>query len=399
MGNEMNIQHNRAHDLNADDIEELTQWRRDIHRHPEVSGEEIRTAAAVAAMLEKTNPTQIISSIGGHGVSAIYDSGIAGPRVLLRCELDGLPIQDLADIPHRSIVEGKGHQCGHDGHMAILAATARLLGLKGPATGAVILMFQPAEEDGSGARKVVDDPAFAKLAPDYSFAIHNMPGRPFGTVDIIDGPACCASRGLTLTLTGKTAHASQPETGISPMHAISELMPRLTSFSSPLGTPLDDPGFRMITVTHVNMGAAVFGVAPGKAHLFATLRTLTNDDMSGLVQRVEALAKSIAADEGLDLQIDYQDVFVTCSNDAEAADIVRTAMDDLGIPHGPGILPIRASEDFGHFGETSRAAILLLGSGDNLPALHNPDFDFPDELIPIGAKIFMQILHRTLNAN
>lgn len=397
MGDPMNIQHNRASFLNADDLEELTQWRRDIHRHPELSGEEIRTAAAVVEMLEKTNPSQIIRSIGGHGVAAIYDSGIAGPRVLLRCELDGLPIHDLADIPHRSIVEGKGHQCGHDGHMAILAATARLLGRKGPTSGAVILMFQPAEEDGSGARKVVDDPVFSKLAPAYSFAIHNMPGRPFGAVDIIDGPACCASRGMTLTLTGKTAHASQPETGISPMRAISELMPRLTAFSSPYGTPLDDLDFQMITVTHVNMGAAVFGVAPGKAHLFATLRTLTNDNMSGLVERVEELAKSIAIDEGLELQIDYQDVFVTCANDAIAADIVRASLDDLSIPHGVGILPIRASEDFGHFGEASRAAILLLGSGDNLPALHNPDFDFPDELIPIGAEIFMQILHRAMN--
>lgn len=150
-------------------------------------------------------------------MAVVYDSGTPGPRVLLRCELDSLPIEDLADVGHRSMVPGTGHQGGHDGHMATRAAVGRILGRQRPAVGAVILMFQPAEEDGFGARAVVADKSFGGLKPDYAFAIHNMPGVALGRLLIKDGPVCCASRGLIVRIRGKTADASQPDTGISPM--------------------------------------------------------------------------------------------------------------------------------------------------------------------------------------
>nr|MDX8321858.1 amidohydrolase [Agrobacterium sp. rho-8.1] len=380
--------------LSRSDIAELTAFRRELHRFPELSGEEERTAATVAAMLEKTGPDTLVTNIGGHGVAAIYDSSKPGPRVLLRCELDGLPIEDLANLPHRSTVPGKGHQCGHDGHMAMIAGMARLLGRDRPQKGTVILMYQPAEEDGSGARKVVEDAAFSTLNPDYSFAIHNMPGIPFGHVHIVDGPVCCASRGIMLRLTGRTAHASQPEAGISPMQAISRLMPELTAMSSPVGTSTNDPAFTLLTVTHVDMGAAAFGVAPGQANLFATLRTLTDKAMNQLVQKTEALVKNVAEEHGLTLDIDYTDIFVTSENDVEAADIVRAALEGIKIPHGEGSLPLRGSEDFGYFGRSSKMALMMLGSGENLPSLHNPDFDFPDDLIPVGVGIYVNILEQ-----
>ena len=380
--------------LSNADIAELTAWRRDLHRRPELSGEEEQTALTVVAMLRATHPDRIISNIGGHGVAAIYDSGRPGPRILLRCELDGLPIDDLADIEHRSTIAGKGHQCGHDGHMAMLAAMARLLGRQRPQQGAVILMFQPAEEDGSGAKMVVEDDIFAELRPDLAFAIHNMPGVPFGEVQIVEGPVCCASRGIMLKLTGRTAHASQPETGISPMLAIAQLMPELAAMSSPIGTSTNDPDFTLVTITHVDMGAPAFGVAPGAANLFATLRTLTDEGMGKLVARAEQLAKDVATAQGLQLDIAYTDVFVTCQNDSEAVKIVCDALDQIGVRHGPGLLPMRGSEDFGYFGRGANMALMLLGSGVDRPALHNPDFDFPDDLIPVGAKIYSAILEK-----
>lgn len=383
--------------LSDADITELTNWRRELHRNPELSGEERQTAARVVEMLVRTKPDEVITGIGGHGVAAIYDSGRAGPRVLLRCELDGLPIEDLAEIPHRSTVPDKGHQCGHDGHMAMIAAMARLLGRQRPQTGAVILMFQPAEEDGSGAQKVVQHPSFSKLAPDYAFAIHNMPGMPRGHVEIIEGPVCCASRGIKIRLVGRTAHASQPEAGISPMGAISCLMPALTAMSSPAVTETRDPDFSLITVTHVDMGAPNFGIAPGEANVFATLRTLTNEAMDGLVQDVEKRVQEVARNNGLEVEIDYTDIFVTCHNDAAAVNIVRDALDTMSVPYGPGSLPMRGSEDFGYFGGDAEMAIMMLGSGENMPSLHNPDFDFPDELIPKGAAIFSAILDALLS--
>ncbi|GHG36627.1 amidohydrolase [Paracoccus aerius] len=381
------------HPLLSDfDVAELIKWRRNLHRQPELSGQEERTAQTVRAFLANTAPDRIITGIGGYGVAAIYDSGTPGLRVLLRCELDGLPIEDLADVPHRSTSPGKGHQCGHDGHMAILAGMARILGQQRPATGAVVLMFQPAEEDGSGALAVVNDAAFDALKSDYAFAIHNMPGIPFGQVLIKDGPVCCASRGMTLRLTGRTAHASQPEMGLSPMAAISRLMPGLTALSSPSGTPTGDFGFAVVTVTHAQMGAPAFGIAPGEARLFVTLRTLTNAAMSSLVERAEALAQEVAQGEGLDLEIGYSDVFVTTENDPDATAVVRKAMEEVDVPCNVGLLPMRASEDFGHFGRHAKAAIMLLGAGEDRPALHNPDYDFPDQLIPIGARIYAAIL-------
>lgn len=380
--------------LSAQDLTDLIALRHELHRFPEVSGEEAATAARIRAFLAPSQPDQILSGLGGHGIAAVYDSGTPGPRVLLRCELDGLPIADLADIPHRSQIDGRGHQCGHDGHMAMVAAMSRILAAGRPATGAVILMFQPAEEDGSGAHAVVEDPAFAALCPDYAFAIHNMPGITFGDVQVVEGPICCASRGMVLQLTGKTAHASLPETGRSPMNALSRLMTELTALSNPQPTPTSDPDFRLVTVTHAQMGVPAFGIAPGDARIFATLRSLTDQGMGELVHKAENLAHRVAMAEGLQLEISHSDIFVTTSNAPEAVHLLRAALDDLGIRHGAGDLPMRGSEDFGYFGGSAQSALMLLGAGNDLPSLHNPDYDFPDQLIPIGAQIFTAILQR-----
>ena len=381
--------------LTNSDIAELTNWRRELHRFPEVSGQERNTAARVEAVLRATGPDRIITGLGGHGVAALYDGALPGPRVLLRCELDALPITERSDAPHRSTVPGKGHLCGHDGHMAMIAAMARLLGRTRPARGSVVLMFQPAEEDGSGAAKVVEDPAFAGLRPDFAFAIHNMPGMPLGEVALAEGPSACASRGMRIGLIGKTAHASQPETGLSPMTALAQLMPALTALG-PGGDPLGDPDFALATVTHARLGEPAFGIAPGAADLFVTLRSLTDTRMERLVQDAETLVRQAARAAGLTPEITYEDVFTTTASDPEAVAHATRALDRLGLPHGRGPLPMRPSEDFGRFGETCALAFLLLGSGETHPALHNPDYDFPDALIPTGAAIFAAITDEIL---
>ncbi|TDK50650.1 amidohydrolase [Antarcticimicrobium luteum] len=376
------------------DIAELTDWRRLLHRHPEVSGEEAETARRVAAVLRATGPDRIVTGLGGHGVAAIYEGAAPGPRVLLRCELDALPIEERSDAAHRSTVPGKGHLCGHDGHMAMIAAMARLLGRTRPARGAVILMFQPAEEDGSGAARVISDPGFADLRPDFAFAIHNMPGMPLGHVALAAGPSACASRGMRLRLTGRTAHASQPETGLSPMPALAHLMPALTALGQ--GDPINDPGFALATVTHARLGTPAFGIAPGEADLFVTLRSLTDDRMERLIAEAESLVREAAAGAGLEADISYEDVFVTTTSDAGAVAIAVRALDRLGVSHGPGPLPMRPSEDFGRFGTGAALAFLLLGAGEDRPALHNPDYDFPDDLIPVGATIFSALIEEIL---
>lgn len=380
--------------LSNSDLVELTAWRHLLHRHPEVSGEEAETAARVTAVLRQTGPDRLVTGLGGHGVAAVYGGGAPGPRVLLRCELDALPIEERSEASHRSTIAGKGHLCGHDGHMAMIAAMARLLGRTRPARGSVILMFQPAEEDGSGAARVTADPAFADLRPDFAFAIHNMPGMPLGHIALAEGPSACASRGMRVRLTGKTAHASQPETGVSPMPAMATLMPALTALGQ--GSPLTDPDFALATVTHARIGEPAFGIAPGEADLFVTLRSLTDTRMARLVATAERLVRTAAQDGGLEVHITYEDVFVTTTSDAKAVALAGRALDRLGVPHGRGPLPMRPSEDFGRFGDGAELAFLLLGAGERHPALHNPDYDFPDALIPAGAAIYSAILDEIL---
>ena len=173
--------------LTNSDLIELTAFRRELHRHPEVSGEERETARTIVAALTSLNPTRILTELGGHGVAAVFDSGTDGPTVLFRAELDALPIQEINDIPWASQVAGKSHVCGHDGHMTMLLALGRMLSRKPVAKGRVVLMFQPAEEDGSGAKAVVADPAYDNIQPDLAFAIHIEPGRPFGFVSTCAG--------------------------------------------------------------------------------------------------------------------------------------------------------------------------------------------------------------------
>jgi len=374
--------------MSNSDIAELTAFRQDLHRHPEVSGKERETALRVVSALSNHPPDTILTGLGGHGVAAVYAGSADGPTVLFRAELDALPIQELSDVPYASLTAGTGHLCGHDGHSTILVALARLLSRRRPAKGRVVLMFQPAEETGAGAAAVIDDPRFKTIAPNYAFSLHNKPGLPLGHVGLMAGPVNCASRGLRVALTGKPAHASQPENGTSPMVALSKLMPDLTALSH--GTT-QDPDFTLITITHVQMGAPAFGIAPGDATLFATLRTLTDDRMDALCDTALRIIDETAHHNKLTVTHGFEDIFLHCENNPDATEILGTALDRLNICHDASGLPMRASEDFGRFGHTAKSAMLFLGAGIDHAALHNPDYDFPDDLIPVGVRIFEQV--------
>ena len=282
--------------LTNSDIAELTEWRRELHRYPEVSGDERETAARVTAALAGTRPDQVVTGLGGHGVAAVWNGAAPGPTVLFRAELDALPIDEVGQPDWRSTVPMKGHMCGHDGHMTILMALARLISRKRPATGRVILLFQPAEEDGSGAAAVLADPRYGALKPDWAFALHNMPGLPFGHATLRAGTMMCASQGMVVQLTGKTSHASMPETGTSPVHAVARLIPALLALGP--GGPLT-ADFRMVTITHTRVGEAAFGISPGYGELWVKLRTREDGPMAALRAEAEALVRAEAAKDGL----------------------------------------------------------------------------------------------------
>ncbi len=373
--------------LSNAEIVHLTGFRHALHQQPELSGQEAATARAVAQFLAPTLPDRVVTGLGGHGVAVVYDSGRPGPTVMFRAELDALPIEETGAVPHRSRSLGKGHLCGHDGHMTILAGLGLVLGRQRPARGRVILMFQPAEEDGSGAARVLADPAFAPLCPDWVFALHNMPGLPLGHIAAAPGAMNCASMGLRIGLQGRTAHAAAPETGVSPAACVAELIAGLPDHA-PGGA--FGPKFRMATLCHLRIGAPAFGIAPGEAEVWLTLRTLTDAALEDLDCAIREWAGAVAARHDLTVSFAVEDHFHACTNDPEATMHLLRAAETLRMPLAEAELPMRASEDFGLFGHHAPAAMALIGSGIGVPALHNPDYDFPDALIVPG----VQLLHR-----
>lgn len=378
--------------LTAHDFESLVALRHALHRYPELSGDEHATADRITDALVGLG-CEVIIGLGGAGVAAVFDSGVPGPSVMFRAELDALPIIETGTPPWQSLVEGRGHLCGHDGHMAILVGLARLLAREGPARGRVVLLFQPAEETGAGAHAVISDPRFEALVCDWAFAIHNLPGVAQGTALLAPGPVNCASLGLVLTLHGKTAHASEPEAGVSPAAALARLIPALAALG-PGGAP--GPGYRLATITHARLGERALGIAPGWAELLVTLRAIDDGGLNRMLEAARALARSEAEKDGLLVEDHVEDHFAACHNHPEATEVMARALDGLGIPHAPGTLPIRASEDFGLFGSVSKTAMVFLGAGEDHAALHNPDYDFPDNLIAPGVAVFASVTKQIL---
>lgn len=375
--------------LSAADLRDLTGMRHHLHQFPEISGNERETAAQVAQWLSDLAPDQLVTGLGGTGVAALFQGSAPGPTVMFRCELDALPIHEETDLPYQSKNPGVGHLCGHDGHMAIMLGLARLLSRQAPKQGRVVLLFQPAEEDGSGAKAVIEDPEFAALHPDFSFSLHNFPGVPLGHVLLREGPVNCASRGLRVTFRGKTAHAAQPEHGLSPALAVAECLKTLPKIGDAVAQATGD--LAMLTVTHCKMGEAVFGSTPGYAEIWVTLRTLLDDQMTELAHRCETFLHQTAKASGLAVEFLISDDFAHCENAPGATAVFETVLDRLGISRSTDHLPIRASEDFGRFRALGDSAMIFIGSGEAQPMLHNPDYDFPDQLIEDGVRIFYEI--------
>ncbi|MCC0031462.1 MAG: amidohydrolase [Brucellaceae bacterium] len=370
------------------DTAALVAFRRQLHMRPELSGEEEQTAADIVARMEAHRPDQLLHGLGGHGVAAVFESGQPGPSVLFRCELDGLPIAETGRQDWRSRTPGKAHLCGHDGHMAILLGLAGRIAGHRPAKGRVILLFQPAEETGAGARAVLADPRFKSVQPDYAFALHNLPGMPLGHAALRDGPMNFASEGLAIRLAGRTSHASQPENGVSPAAAMTELVDALPNLPATLGI---EAGKALATLVHARLGEEAFGISPGEALVMATLRAIDDATQARLMDAAETMAEDAAKRHGLGLSLARSDRFAACANDADAAAAVRAACGALDVPVSESPEPFRWSEDFGLFGSVSKSALFVLGAGEDCPPLHAPDYDFPDALIETGVSLFERI--------
>ncbi|MEM6794042.1 MAG: amidohydrolase [Acidobacteriota bacterium] len=373
-----------------EDARRALDFRHALHRCPEVSSQEKETARLVREFMEPLEPDDSAHGLGGHGAVYSFEGSGPGPAVLVRCELDALPIEEAGDRPYRSRRPGVGHQCGHDGHMAILAAVALGLARRRPRRGRVILCFQPAEETGEGAARLLSDLP-ARFRPDSAYALHNLPGYPLGTVLVRAGVFNCASLGLIAELRGASSHAAHPEDALSPQAGLARLLTELPEVPARLGLE-----GALLTVTHAQLGAPSLGITPGDARLMATLRSPRDQDLERLRAACEAALGETASGAGLELRVRSAEPFRAVSNDLRATDRVIAAAEECGLPWRRLEEPLRWSEDFAEMTRAFGGALFGLGSGVNHPPLHSPDYDFEDALLVPGARLLRRLVDGVL---
>jgi len=368
----------------------LQRLRRELHQHPELSGQEIETAKRIKAFIAKYYDTTILENLGGsHGLAAVYEFAKDGPTVVIRCELDALPIDEPNDFAYKSVHEGVSHKCGHDGHMAMVAGLIFWLREQQFPKGKVVLLFQPAEETGEGAALVLRDSRFRALQPDYFFALHNIPGYPLHSVIAVQNNFCATVQSVAIRLSGKESHSAQPEQGINPALCIAELIQQLNDL---IINDVNDPNFTLFTPVYAQMGKKSYGISAGFGELHYTLRTWTVEQMEVLQQQIEQGVLATAQKHQLQVSLDWFDYFPTVINDAFCNSIITKAAQKYGLEIIEKPAPFRFGEDFGWFSQDYPVSMFGLGAGEHSPALHHADYDFPDALLESGTAMFREII-------
>lgn len=374
-------------------LQELAALRHKLHATAEVSGSEKETSAVIKDFLKSTSPDSIQTGVGGHGIFATYEGKTQGPHILIRCELDALPIPDVNEVEYRSKTGGVGHKCGHDGHMAIACGVARTLSENGLLAGKVTVLFQPAEETGEGARRVIEDPQFQQLSIDYCFALHNLPGFEKHQIVVRKDVFAAASTGLIVNFSGSTAHAAHPEQGKSPAMAVAQTIQAFSTVPQ-FYSPLEEAA--KVTVIHANLGERSFGTSPGEGTMMATLRTYDDALLEKLKEKCVQIADRTAETYELSVGYEWVEPFPSTVNNLEAVEVVQSAARELDYNTHPKESPFSWSEDFGHFTKQIDGAMFGLGVGKEHPALHAENYDFPDEVIATGVDMFIEIINEVI---
>ena len=375
----------------------LETLRHKLYKNAELSGQEKETNKIINKFLEKTNPDVHYKNVGGYGIVAIYKGLEEGKNVLLRADIDGLNIplgQQSFLSGQRSAVSGQcqksafSHRCGHDGHATILCGLAMRYGKQRPAKGNVVLLFQPAEETGLGAQSVINDPLFKELKIDVAFALHNLPGYAKHQIVLKKGCFASASQGVKLIFDGATSHASQPEKGNNPQRVITTL---LDAFQKKYENLKRDKYRTTLTVTHVAIGEETFGVTPGHAEIWLTLRSQDDDSLKKLTDNTIALCEYVASEFKLKFSHSIHEAFPTTMNSAKETDIVEQVAKELKLSVNAIKEPFPWSEDFGRFGAVCPICLFGLGCGFEHEPLHSPNYEFEDEIIDTGIDVFEKI--------
>ncbi|MEQ8906563.1 amidohydrolase [Ekhidna sp.] len=372
-------------------IKDLIAFRKELHTYPEVSQKESETQRRIIEFLASKGVEG--KKIGGTGVFVVFDSGNEGKTIMLRSDHDALAIQEINDFDYKSRNEGVSHKCGHDGHTAIMCGVAQYFQKNPLAKGKVILVFQPAEENGEGAKAILADGQF-NYEPDLVYALHNLPGYPLHQIVIKEGNFTAAAKSIIIKLDGKTSHAAEPESGLNPALAISELIQMFKDVSQP---DFNRDDFALITPIYIHMGELSYGVSAGHGEVHYTLRTWNRETMNPLTETVLKRVDEILVKHDLKSEISWTEEFASNRNDPKAVQLIDKVIEELGFSKEERERPFKWGEDFGLFTQKFPGAMFGIGSGEDCPALHNPDYDFPDEITVTGIKMFTHIVEKAIN--
>lgn len=382
---------------------ELQQIRRDLHAHPELCYEEVRTSDMVAAKLTEWG-IPVVRGLGLTGVVGIIKNGTSERAIGLRADMDALPMQEINTFAHASQHPGKMHACGHDGHTAMLLGAAHHLAQQRDFDGTVYLIFQPAEEGGAGARRMIEDGLFERFPMEAVYGMHNWPGMPAGAFGVCEGPMMASSNEFHVTIRGKGAHAAQPHKGIDPIMVAVQIAQAWQTIITRNKSPLDTA---VLSITQIHAGSAT-NVIPDDAKMVGTVRTFTTGVLDLVEQRMRVLAENIAA--GFDAEVDFAfkrnyPPLVNHAKETQFAVEVMKAVAGADKVDSQ-VEPTMGAEDFAFFLQEKPGCYIFLGNGDGGHrdgghglgpcVLHNGSYDFNDNLLPIGASFWVRLAETAL---
>ena len=384
------------------DAPAMAALRRDLHAHPELCFEERRTSDLIAQQLTDWG-IPIHRGLGTTGVVAILKNGTSDRGVGLRADMDALPMTEHNQFAHASRHAGRMHACGHDGHTTMLLAAAQHLARHRNYDGTVYLVFQPAEEGGGGAREMIADGLFEQFPMEAIFGVHNWPGLPVGQFAIKNGPCFASSNEFRITIRGKGSHAAMPNLGLDPVPVACQLVQAFQTIITRNMRPIDAG---VISVTMIHTGEAT-NVVPDACEIQGTVRTFTLEVLDLIEQRMRDISQHTCAAFGVGCEFEFSRNYPPTINHADETAFARGVMTDLvGAGNVLEFEPTMGAEDFAYYLQTIPGAYFVMGNGDGDHRslghglgpcmLHNPNYDFNDALIPLGATLWVRMAEQWL---
>ena len=371
--------------------DEITAWRRHLHTIPELGRECHKTAAFVAEKLREFGVDELHEGIAQTGIVAIINGQGAGPTIGLRADMDGLPMAETADLEYASTHEGRMHACGHDGHTAMLLRAAEYLAETRNFSGRVALIFQPDEEHTGGGEAMVQEGIMERFDIGQVYAMHNAPSFAEGTFHMNPGPIMAAADEFNIYIDGVGGHAARPHNTKDPLLAGCAMVQALQSIVSRNTDPLEQ---LVLSITQIHSGTA-HNVIPGTCHVNGTVRTFDKDVQAMVVRRIEEIMNGQATSFGVTAELEYKYGYPPTINapaNAEfAALVAKEVVGDASVEEN--VTPVMGAEDFSYMLEARPGAYVFLGQGDS-PICHHPQYNFNDEISPIGASFFARLVER-----